>query len=152
MSELATVSPRPEKAGRHCRHYSWYIGTGPGDSGPACALARLGSEPGAAAACMPVPGRVCAFRAEWTDEERNAWDSWRNERLSRLFRALDSLPPAIPEGTTGAVVCPNCGGALHFCRWQRGAMVRCETADCCGARLNIDAGAEWPARPGKALP
>jgi ssDNA-binding Zn-finger/Zn-ribbon topoisomerase 1 len=66
--------------------------------------------------------------------------------MERLGAAVQALPRAIPLRTTGHIECPNCGGVLMYSRWHRGAEIACSTENCCGARFNIAAGAEWPAR------
>ncbi|MBB4618993.1 hypothetical protein [Sphingomonas abaci] len=136
--------PRPPKASKHCRHYSYKLPITLPDSGPHCAAGHDMSAPGAAMPCMPEPRGACCDRAEYTDQERAAWRAAVEASQSRLAAALRALPSPIPLRTSGTVKCPNCGGALRYARWRRGAEVGCDTDGCCGARFSIAADADWP--------
>lgn len=65
--------------------------------------------------------------------------------MDRLRAAVQALPAHIPLVRRGTVTCPSCAGVLHYARWHLGAMIECETRDCCAARFSIAAGADWPA-------
>jgi hypothetical protein len=95
---------------------------------------------------MPEATAPCTLREEYTDAERAAWNEAVAASMERLGAAVQALPRAIPLRTTGHIECPNCGGVLMYSRWHRGAEIACSTENCCGARFNIAAGAEWPAR------
>lgn len=138
---------QPPRARFHCRHYSYDMGSFPAGVGPVCAVGCSFTDPGASAACMPgaASSGKCDRREEWTDEERAAWDAWRDASVKRLTAAISALPAPIPLNTSGRVTCPSCGGWLHYGRWHRGASLECETKHCAAARFNIAAGADWPA-------
>lgn len=137
---------RPPHASHHCRHYS-YI-TDPNDWGPKCAAGvDLRATDKNVMACMPndKTGRPpCHKREEYTDDEREAWKQYTIEASARLFNAVAAVPAPIPLDTSGVVECPNCGGKLHYSRWNRGASIGCETTDCCGASFSIKPGVDWP--------
>lgn len=142
---------RPRKAGHHCRHYSYEI-SGPGKSGPRCAIGKMGAELGASSCCMPDPRACCDFREENTDEERAAWRDWYEGGVSRLTAAVAALPKAIPPCTSGAVTCPSCGQELRYSRWHGGAVIACATRFCVEARFNIASGADWPTGQQELIP
>jgi hypothetical protein len=137
---MAIRTTRPIRATWHCRHYSYEPGPG---GGPRCALGAdqsAGVQP-----CMPKPRGECPKREEYTDAERAAWEAETKASLKRVGNAVGALPHPIPLRSTGKVQCPNCGGQLHYSRWERGAAVECETPHCVGpVRFNIAAGADWP--------
>lgn len=135
----------PLRATGHCRHYSYRHGNVMADRGPQCAVGVDLSAPGASTACWPEPQSQCARRQEYTAEERAAWQAWTNEGLQRLQAAIAALPAPIPMNSTGRTICPSCGGDLHYSRWYGGAALQCGTGNCCSARFNIAAGANWPA-------
>lgn len=140
----------PLRATDHCRHYSYKHGDLMSDRGPQCALGVDLSDPGASRACWSNPEEECLFRAEYTDDERAAWEAWTAEAMNRLGVAIDALPAPLKLNARGHIACPNCGGELHYGRWHRGAFVQCNTEHCCAARMNIAAGADWPARKEEA--
>ena len=122
--------PRPPKASKHCRHYSYSlrdIGTG---RGPRCAAGIDVSAPGATCACMPDPTAKCPSRAEHTDEVRAAWKARTDHSLERMRVVM----PAIPKtGGVGSFPCPACGtGNVHWSRAARNGHVHaaCSTPDC----------------------
>lgn len=136
---------KPIRASNHCRHYIYERAARWEDSGPRCAAGIDLGTPGSTGMCMPEPrGEACASRAEYTDAERAAWRASVDEGMARLGVAVKALPHPIPLNTSGAIECPNCGGRLSYARWHRGAEIACETENCCGARFNIAAGADWP--------
>ncbi|AGH58064.1 hypothetical protein RHWG_00043 [Rhodobacter phage RC1] len=140
--------PRPVRATKHCRHYSYDLGAKVEKQGPRCALEVDLSFPGSSQMSMPqggLPRGLCSQREEYTDEERAAWAAFQTECSERVSAAADALPAPIPLNTQGETSCPNCGGVLHFARWHRGAAVSCETENCAEARFSIEAGADWPA-------
>ena len=134
----------PLRATGHCRHYSYRHGDLMADRGPQCAAGVNLSAPGASSACWPDPQAECAQRQEYTLEERAAWKTWQSECMDRLAAAIAALPAPIPLNSMGQVLCPNCGGDLHYSRWHRGAAIQCRTENCCAVRVNIAAGADWP--------
>lgn len=146
-----SADSRPLRAGHHCRHYSYEM-AGLRNSGPRCAIGKLGAEPGAAFCCMPVPRFCCDFREEYTDQERAAWRAWFEASAQRLSTAVEALPKAIPLRSGGTITCPNCSKEMRFHRWEGGASVVCETAHCVEARFNLSGIGEWPARETEPLP
>ncbi|MBD3738604.1 MAG: hypothetical protein IE938_19385 [Pseudomonas balearica] len=139
--------PRPVRATKHCRHYSYHLGANVEEQGPRCARGVDLSYPGSSQMCMPhggLPRGLCAQREEYTDEERAAWAAFQAECMARVSAAVDALPAPIPLNTQGKIACPNCGGELRFARWHRGSMIACETENCVEARFSIEAGADWP--------
>lgn len=136
--------PRPLRASKHCRHYSYKREPRWQDSGPHCALGHDLIAPGASGACMPEPRAMCLDRAEYTDAERQAWRESVERSQKRLAAAICALPSPIPLNTSGTIECPNCAGRLHYSRWHRGAQIGCETDGCCGAHLSIAPGTDWP--------
>lgn len=130
----------PPQATRNCRHYSYNLG----GRGSACALGIDLSTPGASNPCWGDADGGCNLREDYTAEERAAWREWVDGSIDRLGLAIGALPAPIPLGTTGKIACPNCGGDLHYSRWHRGASVQCATPHCCGARMSIEAGKDWP--------
>lgn len=143
MSAPREFTP-PLRATGHCRHYSYCHGDLMSDRGPQCAAGCDLSAPGASRGCWPAPEAECADRQEYTDDERAAWREWVDGSITRLGLAIDALPAPIPLNTTGKIACPNCGGDLHYGRWHRGASIQCATPHCCGARMSIEAGKDWP--------
>jgi len=93
---------------------------------------------------MPEARGDCLQREEYTEAERAAWKDAMSAKLERLGKAVQSLPRAIPERTSGSIECPNCGGTLSYARWHRGAEISCSTPFCCAAHFSIAPGAEWP--------
>lgn len=140
--------PRPMSASDNCRHYSFSRSVDWMERGPRCACGVDISKPGAAKPCFSPPTSSCSKREEFTDAERAAWQEYIYEGLERLKLAIGALPAALPEGTSGTIICPNCGGTITYARWRRGAELNCDTPNCCGAHLSIEAGAEWPKRTG----
>lgn len=133
---------RPLPASEHCRHYSYVAGM---DGGPRCAVGLQGGEPKLPLrTCCSTPPEACPGRQEYTDAERDAWEAWSEARTLRILHALSALPKKIPVNTSGVVTCPNCGGQLRYARWHRGAGIVCSTSNCCEARFNLAANAEWP--------
>ena len=149
MTEKVDFTP-PLRATCHCRHYSYGRGDLIADRGPCCAAGCDLSDPGASGACMPEPRAQCAKREEYTDDERDAWKAWSKAGMDRLGNAIAALPAPLAINARGHITCPNCGGDLHYGRWHRGAFVQCSTDNCCAARMNIAAGADWPARKREA--
>lgn len=142
---MTKIFERPLRASRHCRHYSYRMGLGD-DNGPHCAVDIDLSEPGITRKCMPEPAVTCSERQDYTDAERAAWERYQAERMKRLSAAVQALPHPIELNRTGEVPCPNCdGGRIIYMRWHRGASLQCTTENCCEARFNIKAGADWPA-------
>ena len=142
--------PRPLRATRHCRHYSYERGDLLSASGPRCARKVSLEKPGAALACLPTPAAsaYCPLREESTAAERQAWLAHVDARLARLSAAIAALPAPTPLNTSGKVPCPNCeGGTLHYARWDRGAAIGCTTENCAEARFSIDHGVDWPPKP-----
>lgn len=138
-----TFTP-PTRATGHCRHYSYQHGHLMAGTGPTCALGVDLSAPGASSCCWPEAKGSCSSRQEYTEDERRTWQAWASASLRRLELAISALPAPLPPAARGSISCPNCGGALHYARWHRGAMVSCEREGCCGARFSIESGADWP--------
>lgn len=148
--------PRPVRATKHCRHYSYDLGANVKEQGPRCARGvdlsyRLYNDglkhSPSVEMCMPDGGQprgLCAQREEYTDEERATWAAFQAECMKRVSAAVDALPAPIPLNTQGKIICPNCGGELRFARWNRGSAIACETENCVEARFSIEAGADWP--------
>jgi len=144
-----TAFQKPVRATHHCRHYSYNLAPAEGPPGPVCAINACDmSAPGASAPCMPGAAG-CPARADYTEEERAAWQAWTHEYFARLTRAISALPAPIPLRSSGKVGCPNCGGELGYTRWAGGAWVNCSTADCCSGRFSIESGADWPTPPAR---
>ena len=132
---------RPLRATHHCRHYSYKL-----REGPNCAEGVDLKSPESINPCMPnAIGDSCALRANYTPTERSAWERAMVERQARLAAAIGAVPHPIPLRTSGKVPCPNCGGVLHYSRWERGAEIHCETDYCCEARFSIAPRTDWPA-------
>ncbi len=109
---------RPLHATHHCRHYSFERSAKWEDSGPRCAIGVDLSKPGACGMCMPERRGECMRREEYTEAERLAWSTARDEHQARLFSALAAIPHPIPMRTGGKMICPNCGGDLRYARWR----------------------------------
>jgi hypothetical protein len=129
--------PRPLPASHHCRHYSY-------DDGPQCARGVDLSGPGAAAPCMPDSkvAVACNLREEHTDEERAAWEEWRNERAARMIKVLALIPGSSRDrknkpfwGQRGEFACPACpDGKVRWVRAPSNGHVHaaCTTEGCFG--------------------
>lgn len=145
--DLPETFTLPEKASHHCRFYSYVRADQPDiEQGPTCARGISLAEPGAARKCMPEHDGTCAFRAEYTDDERQAWKEATEGSMMRLIAGIGALALAgpIPVGDTRKVKCPSCRhGEVHATRTSRGAIVGCDTHLCCGAFLSLDKG-DWP--------
>jgi hypothetical protein len=142
---MTAVFERPLRARHNCRHYSYEPGL---QGGPRCAAGVDMSGPGASGPCLlPEHQRgTCEKREEYTDAEREAWSTFRDQAMERLGRSVQALPAPIPLNTSGKIACPNCdGGELRYARWHRGAEIQCTTPNCCGpVHFSIAAGADWP--------
>jgi hypothetical protein len=144
VSEVTNRFDPPLRATMHCRHYSYERGVLL--HGPKCAQGIDLSAPGAGRMCWPEAdvGQPCAVREEYTDAERIAWETYRDDRMIRLSMAVCALPRAIPMRSGGTVPCPNCDGTIRYGRWRGGAELNCSTAHCCGARFNLSGVDVWP--------
>lgn len=143
-----TQFTRPLRATGHCRHYSYETGNDASNDkrGPTCALGLDLSQPRASNTCMPDPDQqMCSSREDYTTDEHTAWDEYSRNSMSRLSAAIKALPSPIPVDSSCSIPCPNCGGRLHYARWERGAQIACTTSNCCAARFNLAAGIDWPA-------
>lgn len=135
----------PLRATGHCRHYSY----DPKGFGEACALGVDVADAGAWRRCMPydftyISLEPCALRADYTADERAAWEGWEQARLKRMEDAIAALPAPLPIACVGHVDCPSCGGLLRWGRWYLGASIRCETPYCVDARFEVAIGTDWP--------
>ena len=100
---------------RHCRHYSYQFDDFvSGARGPQCAAGVDLSGPGASRPCMPLPieGKPCPSRDDWTDQERSCAITVRRAAMNRLSIGLAALPPRAKDksdwGACGEVKCPSC--------------------------------------------
>ncbi len=129
---------RPLAASKHCRHYDY-------DDGPKCACDLDMSSPQSHLPCMPEwqqTGKTCDWREEFTDEERAAWQAWRDERAARMIVVMAQLPGSSrdtknkPEwGKSGEFDCTACGtGKVRWSRARSNGHVHaaCTTPGCFG--------------------
>lgn len=96
--------------------------------------------------CMP-PGvqegktfEPCAWREEFTEPERTAWEGFRNDRAARMIAIMPLIPGSSRDrknkpfwGKTGRFQCPACGDGTV--RWVRARIngylaAACSTPDC----------------------
>jgi len=138
---------KPAHATRHCRHYSYVMTVKDEPQGPQCACGiDLREKPGASQVCMPPnvdlrkgeQHEPCAWREEYTDAERAAWEEFRTGCMERMVVIL--ADPAIPSGkdrkawgTHGTMPCPACKiGTVHWLRARSNGHLhaRCSTPHC----------------------
>jgi hypothetical protein len=84
----------------------------------------------------------CDLREEHTDEERAAWEAWRDERAARMIVVLAEIPGSSRDkknkpfwGQSGEFACPACKqGKVVWARSRSNGYVRgrCTTPDCFG--------------------
>lgn len=127
------MTDRPPHATHHCRHYSYRRATD--DWGAKCAQCMPRSEPG------PYV-EPCAWREEWTDDERAAWKAWSDERAVRMLTIIAQIPGSSRDkktkpfwGKSGEFPCPAC--KTGTVRWARASVnghmrAACTTPDCFG--------------------
>lgn len=137
----------PPRAQHHCRHYSYVIGKGwpRGEGDGMCCAAGVSMDDGAGSdPCISNPIGWCPRREDWTEAERAKWAKWSKDCRNRLTVAIQALPRQIPINTSSQIPCPSCGANIRYGRWRGGAMIECETPNCCAARVSVDEGLGWP--------
>jgi hypothetical protein len=134
---------RPPHASHHCRHYSYDGGILNG-GGPKCASGVDLAAPRATLPCMPDAKEAvaCDLREEHTEEERAAWQAWRDERAGRMILIMAEIPGSSRDkknrpgwGQSGAFPCPACDwGEVRWARARSNGHLRavCTTKDCFG--------------------
>lgn len=131
---------RPLRATYHCRHYSYEGGM---KGGPLCAAGVDLRAPGInVLPCMPKDKErpPCDKRAEYTDDERAAWEAYTDEGMKRWAVIMQQMPGSStdrknrPEwGKRGEFACPGCNaGTVHWARssYNGHLRARCTTAHC----------------------
>lgn len=131
---------RPVHAGKCCRHYEYDRGVG-----PRCVQGvDIMKDHGNTIPCLGPAAQLdrtfepCAWREEFAEAERVAWEAWRLDRASRAIAIIALIPGSSRKrdehwGTTGRFQCPACvEGVVSWVRTRVNGHVhaRCSTVGC----------------------
>lgn len=136
------MTDKPLHANEHCRHYKYVRAAV--DWGPQCACGIDLQAPGAnTEPCMPDPATTapaCAWREEFTADERAAWKAWRAESTGRMILIMSLIPGSSLDkkkkpfwGKSGEFDCPACKtGKVKWVRAPNNGHVQasCSTPNC----------------------